>query len=877
MKQNFNYTINSIPCYFVLLLCCNLAQAQPAKRLYIAIDDHTDYMWTANEAKYDSAFVHMLDYYLDRIDSTKSNPPDFQVRFSCDGSYWLKVYEKYRSAKQFDRLMEAIRSGHISSPLNMLVNTYGAQPSEAVLRGMYYAGQLERRYNLRFTMAGSMENNTLPLGLSSLWAGSGAKYSWKGIGGYGSQITYANRARRKYQMYKYSGLDSLGLLIKWYQYDEKEKKTVPLGGYAECRPTPRKKSLDPAADIGFVIDKLDAFCDTISRQYARQFIVGGAFGYGWDDLETYIYKPFIQAAMNATNRSRNVRVSNQEDYFIDLEKTYPDLPSQSLSFGNEWDLYSASMNETSARVRRSVEKLRSAEALASIVSLKDPDFYDRLKSSRDKAWDGLGMYWEHNWTADGPVSQSERGAWQIKMQEQISSYSDELQRLAVDALGTQIGKSDNPRFFVFNPLSWSRNDVADIEYAGVTPVKIFDLAKGKEVVSQLIRKGGKQFVRIYAENIPSVGYKLFEIRKGSGTSATATVRTKDGEISNAHYRVKLSPSGVVTGLYDIKGKRQLIKLIDGKYANDLGTSNLIDGKLVLVENSGPVSTTIKAFSNNPISHTVRITLFENSQRIEIEDSIQANFSDVKSWAFSFNLDRPTTRHEELAAILTAKKDTRGGHYASQNSRLDWQTFNHFADMSEKNYGITISNIDCSFFRLGKSTVDSLWDESSQLSALAGGQVDVKWEDKNALGIKGQNGQKQFLYQFALLPHQTGFDAAKSLKFSLEHQNPLVAGMVTGTVEADEKNSFSLLTLDQPDVFLWSVKPSEDGISRGLIARLWNIKGEQVRPVIRLARPITKAWKTSHIETDQVSIEPNQGALPVYLKPFQMNSYRLIIN
>ena len=67
-------------------------QAQTVKRLYIANDDHTDYMWTANEAKYDTAFVQMLDYYLHQIDSTKNNPSDFQARFNCDGSYWLRAY-----------------------------------------------------------------------------------------------------------------------------------------------------------------------------------------------------------------------------------------------------------------------------------------------------------------------------------------------------------------------------------------------------------------------------------------------------------------------------------------------------------------------------------------------------------------------------------------------------------------------------------------------------------------------------------------------------------------------------------------------------------------------------------------------------------------
>ncbi len=57
----------------MVITFCIQGMAQQ-KHLYLANDDHTDYMWTANEEKYDSAFVHMLDYYLDQIDSTESLP-----------------------------------------------------------------------------------------------------------------------------------------------------------------------------------------------------------------------------------------------------------------------------------------------------------------------------------------------------------------------------------------------------------------------------------------------------------------------------------------------------------------------------------------------------------------------------------------------------------------------------------------------------------------------------------------------------------------------------------------------------------------------------------------------------------------------------------
>ncbi|MEZ0607791.1 glycosyl hydrolase-related protein [Fibrella sp. WM1] len=869
------------------------AKSQPVNRLYIANDDHTDYMWTANEATYDSAFVHMLDFYLHQIDSTRSNPADFQARFNCDGSYWLRAYQKYRSPAQFNRLMAAIKSGHISSPLNTLVSTYGAQPTEAVLRGMYYAGSLERTHNLRFRLAQTMENNTIPLGLSALWAGSGAKFSYKGIGGYGSQMTYEYRDNRRHQLYRYAGLDGSGVLMKWYTYNE--KTTAPLGGYAECRLYPKKRpaGVSQTEEIGRVIDKLDALCDTVSANSTYPFRVAGAFGYGWDDLATFVSNPFIEAARNATTPTRKVRVSNEEDFFEDVARSYPNLAAETVSYGNEWDLYCASMNETTARVRRSTEKLRAAEALASLVALKKPDFANHLTAAKELAWESFGMYWEHNWTADGPVKQPVRATWQNKIQHQITGYVDSLFVLAAKTLGNQLKKAANTRFYVFNPLSWVRDDVADLAYTGTYPIRVIDLSTKKEVASQLITRGGRRFLRIWAENIPSVGYRVFELAPGKPTPrpVAATVSGRNGGpeyISNSAYRLRLSRSGAITELYDQKANnRQLVKALNGKYVNDLGVEDINAGNPVVVENVGPVSVTLKAVSPFPVPHTVRVTLFANSRngrptapsRIEIEDSIRANFKDVKTWSFSFNLTNPTTHHEELGAILTAKKETQGGHYAARNARLDWQTFNHFADLSEPTYGratygITLSNVDCSFFKLGQSTIDSLWGSSPQLHALAGGQVDTKVEDKGVLGIRGQNGETGFLYQFALTTHSASFDPVTAMRFSLEHQNPLVTGLVTGPADTYPAPTYSLLKTDNPNVLLWGVKPSEEGIDQGLITRLWNVPGQAATPTLTAAMPIRQAWQTTHIETNELQLKPGGRQLNVRLAPTQLSTYRL---
>ena len=162
------------------------------------------------------------------------------------------------------------------------------------------------------------------------------------------------------------------------------------------------------------------------RSTSEPYLVRGAFGFGGDSLAQKTGMPadlgiraqpgmsyvpgwpetehFHDIARKESNAERQVIVSNEQDFFEDFEKTHgATLPTESVTYGNEWDLYSASMSETSARVKRAVEKLRAAEAMAAFVSLQRTNFMHGREAARDLAFNDLGLYWEHDWTADGPV------------------------------------------------------------------------------------------------------------------------------------------------------------------------------------------------------------------------------------------------------------------------------------------------------------------------------------------------------------------------------------------------------------------------------------------------------------------------------------------
>ena len=105
--------------FFTGLMIHSESGAQ-VRRFYIANDDHTDYVWSANEAVYKKAMLTTLDKYLFQIDSTIAAglPFRLQAKYNCDGSFWFWLYEKNRNAAQMNNLVEKVKSGHVTIPYN---------------------------------------------------------------------------------------------------------------------------------------------------------------------------------------------------------------------------------------------------------------------------------------------------------------------------------------------------------------------------------------------------------------------------------------------------------------------------------------------------------------------------------------------------------------------------------------------------------------------------------------------------------------------------------------------------------------------------------------------------------------------------------------
>jgi alpha-mannosidase len=812
---------------------------EPVKVLYLANDTHTDLMWNGDEEKWYQYTLDMAQFYLKLGESTRDNPPESRSKWNYDTAWSLYMLEKRAPRELFERLVAQLKNGQASVPFNFTLPVYGASTLESVLRSFYYGGTLERKYGIPVDLAVCQENATIPLGLASLWAGSGARYSWRGVCNCATKInTVGDRDR---EIYWYAGLDGSRILMKWYS---NYGWNADLGGYAEM--------LEPTV----AVQNMNSLCG--SKRYP--YFIAGAFGKGWDNIQNYSFD-LVWGLGHRTLQGTRLVLSNQIDFFEHFESEYGDrLPMVAVSYGNEWDLNLASLAEVSGKLKRSMEKLRAAEAMAAVVSHSEPAWFEGLEQEKSDFLYGIGVYNLHGWTADGPIDRHVFATYMRNQQKKVEDYTDALHARAVDGLGKLIHAHGlNDVFFVFNALNWERDGLVDIRIEKDLNTAR-DLESGKILETTVVRKQQSTYLRVWVERIPSVGYRLIQLSREKKSGAKDGFTFAGNRLETPHYSVELLKSGALVSLFD---KKNRIDWAGGRL-NDLGGGNQEQGEEIRVADRGRSSITLLCRSDDPVKHECAITFYRRSPRIDFQNRIEQNFGGLLHWSFPFNVDKPEVWHEEVGAVILAKPVSAGGHYADRMARTDYLTLNHFVNVGNDRRSITLSNADCLFFRLGDSTPDHLDANSSIVHVLIGGQVN------DNLGVIKQDGDTLFHQNFSLFPHDHSFNAGESMRLALEHQNPFDAGGVTrGGTWTQKRHSF--VSNDNENAILWTLKPGEED---GLTMRFWNLESKPVVTRTRFSQDIAKVKHASHVETDIAEIPSSGNEVALSLNPHQLKTFRV---
>jgi alpha-mannosidase len=825
----------------LLVICVAIAFPAGAHTIYVANDDHTDYGWNDTTTAYDASLLAQMDFFLDQIAATAANTPAEQARFSADIWYYLWLYQHNRTVPQFQRAMDAMKSGHLTVALNPFVVLFGALPTEAAIRAGNWPGRLERQFGVPFLTAQEMENDTIPWGIAQIWAASGVKYSWKGICACADMTPWGDR--NDADVFRWQAPDGRELLMKWYRYGGNSQS---IGGYAEMRANQSETALSTALTT-----------------FSAAGLPTGLFGLGWDDVD---FKgnlvPLVQA-YNMHHLGGDQAVSSNEiDFFEDLESQRNALAVDRGGWGNDWDLWPQTLAARTAQTRRAVERLHSAELLSSVAQLYDQTFWAPQQSALESALVDYFKYFEHSWSVSGtpPLSGlvNDKKTWSQSIDLAIS----QVEAAAEAKVKTLFTTPAEDRVAVWNPLGFARSDAADLPVSGAGPFVVTDVATGAEVPSQPLSVGGKTFVRIVATEVPSLGWRVYKIAAGTPAAQPDAATITGSTIESPLWKVVLGTRGQITSLLDkTNGSRELA----GAGLNDWGSGT---AQTPMAENVGPVSATLRVDVSGTPARRVRITLYRGVDRVDISDEVLANFTSTGVYKFDVNLTSPQIRFEEVGAIARPGLKPAGDFLPG--TRADWMTLNHFVSFTASSFTVTVSSRDASAMKVGASTPNAFDLTLPQVSVMAMGNVSQG-------RITDQGGDSDFVDELAVSTATGAFSGAAAMKASLRHQNPLVAIALgqsqTGSITAA---TGSLFSLNAPNVVVTAFKPAEDA-ARGLVARAWELDGAASTALQLDATAFmpSAVFETTAIETDTARATVAAGVVSSTIGANEIKTWRLV--
>jgi len=595
--------------------------------------------------------------------------------------------------------------------------------------------------------------------------------------------------------------------------------------------------------------------------------VTGLFGAGWDDVSwnnTAVLDAVI--AFNDLSGDDTAVVSNGIDFFEAVESAgvVPNLPVLRGGWGNDWDMWPASLAERTSRVRRALERLRAAEALAVFAQLHDPDYWPPVRQRIENGLMSVWKYFEHGWnvTTGGPTlaqMQLDKETWTADIEHAV----DEAIAAAEATLATRFTTPDEDRIAVFNPLGFARTDVVDLE--GIAGRRVVDVATGSEVPAQEISTTGGSALRFIARDVPALGYRVYRLEPGApGTgSASVVIDTESQAIESSRHRVRLGSRGqIVEALW--KGDDDPVEIAGANGLNDFGTGTI---ESVTAENVGPVSATLRIDLTTP-ERSVRVTLFPEVDRIAIDNTIEQNVSGTTTYSFDVAVADADIRFEEIGAIARPGLTQEGGDFL-QGTRASRMTLNHFVSFSDDDLSVTLSNQDAFAMQVNDST-DASFD-------LTGSEVHVIATDRPpGAGTTDQGGDRRFVNRFAILVARGPGDDAAAMRFSLAHQNPLHPVALARTSHGPFTEPVeSLVSVNADNVVTTAFKPAEDP-GAGYVLRMWELGDRSTGLEIDASRMgVRRAFRTSLIETDVSQAECTDGTIAGELEANEIATYRLV--
>jgi alpha-mannosidase len=415
---------------------------------------------------------------------------------------------------------------------------------------------------------------------------------------------------------------------------------------------------------------------------------------------------------------------------------------------------------------------------------------------------------------------------------------------------------------VFNPLSWERTDIVEVSLpeSDAGSYAVYDM-HGKNVRSQSVKGDRYSHTLLFvAENIPPIGYKVYELREeratrtsGAGVKDSALAVSTAG-LENEFFRVTVDPkSGWIQSIVDKRNGKEVLAgfgnelqlLEDRPSAWDAWNVGLTGVRYpstfrgASVAEHGTVRVVLrlsadylkpgvkKDFPTEDFPSTFftqDIILYSGIDRIDFK-------TDVDWWeektmlkvAFPVSIEDSVATYE--IPFGTIGRSTR--------MRSSWEKGKvevpalRWADLSSDEYGISLLNNAKYGYDIKGNVM--------RLSLLRS----PKWPDPTA--DRGKH-----TIHYALYPHRGRWRNAQTVRRGYEYNNPLI-GVVTDRHRGILPPEHTFVKLEPSNLVLTSIKKAED--SDAWVFQWYDARGEVSSATLQLPRVPARVVKSNFLEED----------------------------
>lgn len=914
------------------------------KTIYITPTSHYDFGFVEPPERVRERAARHIDEVI-RV--AEANP---NFRWTIESIWqvneWLKRQKKVTSVlpkdkEKINRLMKLIKSGQIALSTSWGSMHTDFMGAEELNRLVYDFTTIKRSYGIHSELALMDDVPGHPSSIPSVLAGSGTKYMVTGANLFIGDAT--SLAPGKVPFYWQSPDGSKVLL--WVSQSSR-------GGYTEGLTDffLDPYSLDPYTDK----TPFEMFNPTLAGKKTPIEIMEigitellnryNKAGYNYDAVMAMYAHDFIEPT-NVINLEKAVKLWNAKHKNIQLKITTPNeffryietkYGSQLPIYKGEWSgLWSESKTQSpgiSALARFNHDHTPAAETLWSAISMTQRIPFP--SGNFTSVYDLMLTYDEHSGAGNnGWIQLNSREPLEEQNRqyvEYMSKAKDEVdfmlaQGISVitqpsryDAISPQ--KSINTRhLIVYNGLSWQRSDVVKIKSPEnnlrITGIK--DLTTSQKIKFDIDEHGQFLFV---AENIPSLGYKIFEVTTTNGIApATLKEESDKYEIKNDNFQIKISAEGNVKSIYDIHQKRELV--------NDKG--ELPFNELLRVEGSEaskavyPIAPEILIKKGEQMMQIIvkrersvypqtTLTIYENLKRVEIRNELDGgkmpfvggnnNWHDSYYFAFPFNISK-----DNLKVKRGGQKwfDTLPDDYLP-GARRDAVSTRHLIGMTDGKRSAMLAHRQ-SFHWVYPSYVDTKIPPKGApkgFPAMFTGKFPLpeatiysravrcsNQSDTHDLGVINMQTVEpwlkgRYIFEYALAGDDE-FNEITAWQLGAGFNLPLIADYINILPEQIKKSFFAV---DQPNVQIVTVKSLSEGVVRGEVSatpldlqinknyviRLQEFAGKPTTAQVSLPVKI-KSAEILNLTEDKVLQKVTQfSPLIIQLKPFETKTVKFEI-